>query len=278
MRAVDPPASGGALQRSVAACLAAILELDPADVPVPADNHPKPFTVWRNWLAQRGLGLVPIARPATFNWPGPWLALLRGDDGEVGAVAFGSPPGVAWNPLGGEEPFEAVEHGYVVAPADVALWSAGALAGPRAGTVAAILVATDAEGPMTRLERAVARADRGLEGDRYHDRRGTFTDVHDRGHDLTLIDVGVLGELGLTPEGARRIVVTQGIDLNALVGQRFTIGEVECFGQRLCEPCAHLERLTPGTLRPLIHKGGLRADLLTDGEIAVGDAIATRAS
>jgi hypothetical protein len=279
MRTTGLPASGGPLQRSVAACLAAILELDVAGVPVPEDGHPKPFTVWRNWLSQRGLGLVPIHEPANFNWPGPWLALLRdGAGGEIGVVAFGSPPGVAWNPLGGEGTFDAVEHGYVIAPADVALWSAGAPDGPRAGAVAAILVATDAESAMLRLERAVARADRGLARDRYHDRRGTFTDVHDRGHDLTLIDAGVLGELGLTPEGARRNIVTEGIDLNALVGQRFTIGDVECFGQRLCEPCAHLERLTPGTLRPLIHKGGLRADLLSDGEIAVGDAVAMRAS
>ena len=62
-----------------------------------------------------------------FNWPGPWLALLRAaDDGErIGAVAFGSPPGLAWNPLGGPETFEAVELGYVVAPADVALWAPG---------------------------------------------------------------------------------------------------------------------------------------------------------
>src|SRR6478609_8933623 len=137
MRTIDPPASGGPLQRSVAACLAAILELEVADVPVPDDGHPKPFTVWRNRLAQRGLGLVPIARPATFNWPGPWLALLRdGAGAEIGVVAFGSPPGVAWNPLGGDDPFDAVEHGYVIAPADVALWSAGPADGPRAGTVA----------------------------------------------------------------------------------------------------------------------------------------------
>ena len=75
---------------------------------------------------------------------------------------------------------------------------------------------------------------------------------------------------------ARRNVVTRGIDLNALVGQRFRIGDVECFGQRLCEPCAHLERLTAqtGTLQALIHKGGLRADVLTGGEIRVGDRIA----
>ena len=80
---------------------------------------------------------------------------------------------------------------------------------------------------------------------------------------------------------ARRNVITRGVDLNALVGRRFAIGEVECFGQRLCEPCAHLERLTaqagkPGTLRALIHKGGLRADVLTDGEIRIGDPIAAR--
>ena len=73
---------------------------------------------------------------------------------------------------------------------------------------------------------------------------------------------------------ARRNVVTRGIDLNALVGRRFRVGEVECLGQRLCEPCAHLQRLTaPGTLRALVHRGGLRADVLTDGTIRVGDAV-----
>ena len=56
----------------------------------------------------------------------------------------------------------------------------------------------------------------------------------------------------------------------------FTVGSLECFAQRLCEPCAHLERLTPGTLRALIHKGGLRADILSDGEIRVGDEISAR--
>ena len=85
----------------------------------------------------------------------------------------------------------------------------------------------------------------------------------------------------LAPEEARRNVFTRGIDLNALVGKPFTIGDVQCLGQRLCEPCAHLERLIaragkPGTLRALIHKGGLRADLVSDGEIRVGDEITAR--
>jgi MOSC domain-containing protein YiiM len=82
----------------------------------------------------------------------------------------------------------------------------------------------------------------------------------------------------IAPEEARRNLITRGIDLNALVGRPFTVGTVECLGQRLCEPCAHLERLTanagkPGTLRALIHKGGLRADIVSDGEIRVGDEI-----
>ena len=75
----------------------------------------------------------------------------------------------------------------------------------------------------------------------------------------------------LTYADARRNIVTRGVDLNSLVGRRFLIGDVECLGQRLCEPCAHLERLTgPGTLKGLIHRGGLRADILTDGAVAAG--------
>jgi MOSC domain-containing protein YiiM len=287
VQTVPPPTSSGPLQRSVAACLASILELDADRVPVPDETHPEPWTVWRNWLAQRGLGLVPVSGPAGFNWPGPWLAVLRaaGGEGRIGAVAFGAPPGLAWNPLGGPETFEAVESGFVIAPADVALWTPARRDEPRrAGTVVAIVLAGDPEAAMTTVERAAARAGRGLEGDRYFDGRGTFSNTHARGHDLTLIEAEVLDALRLpggrlAPEEARRNIVTRGIDLNALVGRRFRIGEVECFGQRLCEPCAHLERLTaqagkPGTLRALIHKGGLRADVLTDGEIRAGSDVA----
>ena len=273
------------MQRSVAACLASILEIDGAEVPVPVERHPEPWTVWRNWLSQCALGLVPVAEPAGFHWPGPWLALVRAADGAglVGAVAFGAPPGLAWHPLGGPETFEAVER-YVIAPADVALWSPSDTASPRrTGSVEAVVVAPEAEAAMVKVQRAIARAGRGLEGDRYFDHRGTFSTAHGRGHDLTLIEAEVLDALRLprgqlAPEEARRNVVTRGLDLNALVGRRFRIGDVECLGQRLCEPCAHLERLTekagkPGTLRALIHKGGLRADVLTDGEIRVGSPI-----
>jgi len=285
MLPVKPPLAGAPMQRSVAACLASILEVDPAEVPVPEERHPEPWTVWNQWLAQRGLGLVPIADPATFNWPGPWLALLApAETGAVGVVAFGSPPGLAWKPLDGPETFAAVHAGYVIAPADVALWTpADEPAARRSGHIDAIAIAPDAEAPMVRVGKAVARARRGLEGDRYFHHRGTFSNPNGVGYDLTLIEAEVLDTLHLpagklTPEQPRRNLITRGIDLNALVGRPFTIGEVRCIGQRLCEPCAHLERLTakegrPGTLRALVHKGGLRADVLSDGEIRVGDEI-----
>ena len=278
------------MQRSIAACLASILELDVAEVPLPDEEHPQPWTVWRHWLLQRGLGLVPIADPASFDWPGPWLPVVRAsdDEGQVGAVAFGAPPGLAWSPLAGPETFDAVDAGYLIAPADVALWGPSRDGSARTrGTVEAIVVGPAAETAMHRIDQAVARAGRGLEGDRYFDARGTFSNAHGRGYDLTLIEAEVLDGLGLpagrlSPEEARRNIVTRGVDLNALVGERFRVGEVDCLGQRLCEPCAHLERLTaatgkPGTLRALIHKGGLRADVLSNGEIRLGDEIVRQA-
>ena len=86
-------------------------------------------------------------------------------------------------------------------------------------------------------------------------------------------DTGELSRIYVAAE-ARRNLVTRGIDLNALVGREFTIGSVRAFGQRLCEPCVHLQRLTrPGVIAGLVHQGGLRADILTDGEIRLGDKI-----
>jgi MOSC domain-containing protein YiiM len=270
----DIPAGLPPLTGSAVACLASILELEAAEVPAPPADHPQPWTVWRTWLARRGLGLVPIADPADFAWPGPWLAILRSEERQVCAVAYGPPSTIVWHPFGGPETFADVEAGYVVAPADVALWSRAEQTTSRtAGRVAAIAIAAAAEAPIELVEQAIAVAGRGLAGDRYHEGRGTFSDPYSEGHDLTLVEAEVLDEIGFDPQDARRNVVTSGIDLNALVGRRFRVGDVECVGRRLCEPCAHLERLSPGTLRPLVHRGGLRADLLGDGVIRVGDPV-----
>ena len=120
-----------------------------------------------------------------------------------------------------------------------------------------------------------AEAGRGIEGE-YH-----WSATPEPGQSLTLIAAEALEGLRedtgieLSHEASRRNVLTRGIDLNALVGRRFTVGGVECEGTELCEPCNTLAKLTErGVLRGLVHRGGLRADILASGEIAVGDAVA----
>ena len=140
----------------------------------------------------------------------------------------------------------------------------------RAGAIAGIFVAPAAERPLVPVERAVAIAGKGIEGDRYASGAGTFSGPG-RGYELTLVEAEVLDELGIAWELARRNIVTRGTWLNPLAGRRFRVGEVECVGRRLAEPCAHLERVSGAALlRPLVHRGGLRADILSGGEIAVG--------
>ena len=125
------------------------------------------------------------------------------------------------------------------------------------------------------VDHATAIAGKGLEGDRYFFGIGTYSDYPDtRGRNLTLIEIDALERAGIDAAEARRNLVVSGLDLGGLVDRRFRIGEVECLGRRLCEPCAYLEGLThPGVLRALVHTG-LRVDILTGGRIARGDTIA----
>ncbi|MGH7178665.1 MAG: MOSC domain-containing protein, partial [Tepidisphaeraceae bacterium] len=125
-------------------------------------------------------------------------------------------------------------------------------------------------------------AGRGLQGDRYFDRSGTFSSKPGDGRQITLIEAEALeailreSDIALPPQQSRRNILTRGVALNHLVGREFRIGSVNCMGVRLCEPCGHLEKLTrQGVRAALIHRGGLRADILTDGVICVGDVIVT---
>ena len=110
-------------------------------------------------------------------------------------------------------------------------------------------------------------------------RQGTFfKDLPDR--ELTLIEAEAIEalkleyEIDLSPGDARRNLVTRGVPLNHLVGKEFKIGSVRIKGIRLCEPCTHLEALTKLKLtQGLRHRGGLRAQILSEGVIFVGDVI-----
>ena len=142
-----------------------------------------------------------------------------------------------------------------------------------AGRVEGIFVGAE-RALLAPVERVRALAGRGLEGNRY------FYDEAPPGRAITLIAAealdGLRADTGieLPPARSGRNVLTRGIDVNALVGQRFRIGDVECRGVELCEPCKHLESMAqPGVLKGLVHRGGLNADILSDGEIAVGDVV-----
>jgi MOSC domain-containing protein YiiM len=134
--------------------------------------------------------------------------------------------------------------------------------------------------PMRAIDRVRLIAGIGLDGDRYATGLGEFSKEPGTGRALTLIEAEVLESLrassgiDLQPGEARRNVTTRGIALNALVGRRFWIGGVLCEAKRLCEPCEYLEDLlVKPILRPLLHRGGLRADVLEDGEIRIGDEV-----
>jgi MOSC domain-containing protein YiiM len=122
----------------------------------------------------------------------------------------------------------------------------------------------------------------GLVGDRYHRQQGTFStaDPKETGRALTLVESEALERyeekygVVLSPAEARRNLVTQGVSLNDLMGKEFYIGEVRVKGIRLCHPCQHLQQVTgKAVLAGLDQCGGLRADILSEGVIRVGDRI-----
>ncbi len=247
---------------TLAACVATAIGVSTAEAPLGHEEL-------RAWLAGHGLGLVPIADPAGFAWAGPWIARPAADgSGPRAVVMFGVPSGAIWDPAGTSDE---VVGGFMVAPLDVSVWQPPSAREPGAGVVEALVLAPDAEASVRLVDEAVGIAGQGLEGDRYAGGRGTFASGRP-GSALTLIEAAVLDELG--PIDHRRNVVVRGTELNALVGREFTLGELRCRGRRLCEPCLHLDKLNDGgVLRPLVHRGGLRADIVTGGAVRVGDPL-----
>jgi MOSC domain-containing protein YiiM len=144
--------------------------------------------------------------------------------------------------------------------------------------VVEILIADSPASPAVSKGSVRAVPGRGLEGDRYFGGNGTSSpDPQRPDFEVTLVqrehveDFASISGVAFSPRDARRNLVTVGIDLNSLVGRQFRVGSVLIRGVRLCEPCNHLAKQTsPNVLRGLVHKGGLRAQILSEGEIRVG--------
>jgi hypothetical protein len=280
MREVE--SSGSSESATFAACLATILEL-PLDA-VPQLPPGEDVAGWRisRWLGGLGLGLAEVADPASFAWAGPWIGRVRpfGAVDHRAVVMYGVPSGVAWDPSNAtDDEGWRLEGGFVVAALDIALARPAPPPAPTtAGSVEAIWVAPAAGSPAASVEAVRALPGHGLEGDRHVTGDGTFPSGLP-GSALTLIEREVCDSFtpALAPDEHRRNVVTAGIDLNRLVGREFAIGDVRCRGMRLCEPCTVIERYAGRpVLRPLVHRGGLRADILEDGVIRVGDPVRVR--
>ncbi len=146
--------------------------------------------------------------------------------------------------------------------------------------VVSLHIAPSGAAPMRSVGSVNAIAGRGLEGDRYFNGSGTYSNHPGDGRHVTLVESEAIAALRreygvqLAAGLSRRNIVTRGVALNHLVEKEFTIGAVVLHGTRLCEPCLHLEKLSSkGAMRGLIHRGGLRAEIISGGVIRVGDPI-----
>ena len=139
----------------------------------------------------------------------------------------------------------------------------------RAMPVEAIHLGAPRTPELWTVESVQAIAGKGLEGDRHFHADGAPS-----GQALTLVAAEDVEDVGLEPGETRRQVTVRAVDVNSLVGKRFRVGEVECLGVELCEPCRHLEQLTrPGIIKDLAHRAGINADIVVGGVIRVGDPV-----
>ncbi len=138
-------------------------------------------------------------------------------------------------------------------------------------TVEAIHLGAERVPQLWTVQSVRALAGKGLEGDRHFHDEGAPP-----GQAITLVEAEEVEHAGLQPGDTRRQVTVRGVRLNELIGKRFLVGSVECYGVELCEPCSHLEEMTgrPGLIKELVHRAGINADVVLGGIISVGDAVA----
>lgn len=142
------------------------------------------------------------------------------------------------------------------------------------GRVVGVFVATTAGAPCVAVPSVRVVEGAGLEGDRYAAGVGTLSGKPGTGRHVTLVDAAAVAEAGLAPGESRRNIEIEGVDVLSLIGVRFRIGTAELVGKRDCPPCGYLQRMTqPDVMKRLAGAGGLRAEVVVAGVIAVGDSI-----
>lgn len=152
------------------------------------------------------------------------------------------------------------------------------------GELLAIYTAAGSREPVSAQQKVQVRMGCGIVGDRHFRARGYRPGAPP--NQITLIEQEAVAAfnqqhgVNIAPGELRRNLLTGGVDLNALVGCDFHVGAVRLRGIELCEPCAVIGKLLqrPGlgladVVRSLVGHGGLRAEILDDGVIGIGDRI-----
>ena len=234
-------------------------------------------------LAAFNLGILSVVNPTGFSWPGHWIAIVEAADGMRAPVAmFGVPSGPLDDAGAAVIAAGTIVEALVIVPLDLDRpHGTGAYGSEVAatGVVTGIFTAPAAGSPSAAHEACRTVGGLGLEGDRYATGEGTFSKPGRNGQAVTLVSEESIAQAQtngaeIDATTVRRNVITRGIVLEPLIGHTFAIGNATFRATRLAEPCAHLERITrPGVLRAMVHLGGIRAEIVSDGELRVGDAI-----
>ena len=149
------------------------------------------------------------------------------------------------------------------------------------GKVLGIYTAPARREPMVSQQEVRVVPGKGIEGDRYFKGNATYSDRPGPHRELTLIELETIDALEreygyrLEPDLSRRNLLVSGVPLNHLIDREFTIGGVRLRGILLCEPCANLAETSghSNIINHMMHRGGLRAEILTEGVIQVGAGV-----
>ena len=149
------------------------------------------------------------------------------------------------------------------------------------GNVESLHIVAEKSQPMKSVDMVRAIPGKGLDGDRYANCRGTYSEYPEEGRQVTLFETESLEALRrdlnimLEPNETRRNILTRDVPLNHLVGTQFLVGEVLLEGTRLNMPCQYFQDLLgiKGLFKALLHRSGLNCRILTGGAVHVGDSI-----
>ena len=139
-----------------------------------------------------------------------------------------------------------------------------------------IAISKNPKGKMISVNKAEAVAGKGILNDR------RYKENNNKECQITLIEIeniNYYNQISGTSFQAidfRRNIITEGIKLNELVGKKFLIGNVQVKAHDLCRPCKTLQetlKQQKNFVKELLFKGGLRCEILHDGEITIGDKI-----